>query len=161
MKIHKQPLDIKSGRLFPFHFLILGGVFFLAGVALFPSQVMLPLIFITLGSIILTAYSGTEINTSAGTYREYTSILFIKKGKHKKFASIEKIFINAGKTSQKMYTAHTASSATFTTLEYNAYLKFTDGSKVFLQSDKNKNRLLNKINEAAKNLDTLVVDTTN
>jgi hypothetical protein len=112
------------------------------------------------GILILTAYEGTEINPGSRTYREYNSFLFLKKGKRKKYGSIEKIFVNSGKVTQKVYTAHTMTSATFSRVEYNAWLKFRDGEKLFLASARNKEKLLKRLNEIAGKLNTSVVDST-
>lgn len=155
-----KTIDIISGRLFPFHFMVLGVIFFIAGGALFSSHPVISIILMVIAAIILSSYSGTQIIPSSKTYREYNSFLFIKNGQSKKYDGIEKIFINSGKVSQKVYTAHTLNSSTFKHVEYNAYLKFTNGTKIFLASDKNKIRLVNKVNAIARKLNTLVTDST-
>ena len=156
----KPVVDIKSGALFPFPFLVLGAVVLVAGVAVVTTQFLLSIFLMLTAGIILTAHEGTEIDPSKNTYREYQSYLFIKKGKVTEYDQIEKIFVNATKVSQRMYTAHTSNSSTFSNVEYNAYLKFTDGVKIFLLSKKNKARLLARLEKVARALNIPVTDST-
>lgn len=110
------------------------------------------------GAAIVTAYQGTEIHPDSHQYREYVSFLFLKKGRPKRYESIERIFISSAKVSQRIHTAHTTKSATFTKVEYNAYLKFGDGVKIFLCSDRNKARLLQRLSEVGRDIKIPVVD---
>jgi hypothetical protein len=96
----------------------------------------------------------------SNSYREYNSILFIKTGKGKKYQRIEKIFINPVRVSKTIYTAHTSNSSTFQDVEYNAYLKFSDGEKIFLLSGKNKNRIRNRLKIIAETLNIPLQDNT-
>lgn len=154
-------IDIKCGRLFPLPFFVLGGAVFLAGVGSMAHLPWIAIILILLGATVLTAYEGTEISPHTKTLREYNSFLFfLKKGNRRKYASIEKIFINSAKVSQRIYTAHTLNSSTFTNVEYNAWLKLGDGSKIFLASDRRKSRLLKRFEVIAKALNTELTDTT-
>jgi len=155
-----KSVDIRSGRLFPFPFLVLGGAVFFSGMAMLISQPILGVVLMLGGALVLTAHEGTEINPVNHTYREYNSFLFMKNGEEKKYNDIEKIFVNSAKVSQRVYTAHTLKSSTFTNVEYNAYLKFGDGVKVFLMSRKNKTKLLEKLRDLSRSLNTTVVDHT-
>ena len=157
---HKQIVDIKSGSLFPFPFLVLGALVFLAAMLVFVSSPILSVFLFVTAAFILTAHEGTEIDPSSKTYREYQSFLFVKKGSMKSYDSIEKIFVNSGKSVQRVYTAHTSQSSTFSSVEYNAYLKFSDGVKVFLLSKRNKPKLLDKLRDAARILNVALVDNT-
>lgn len=157
----KKTIDIPTGRLFPFHFVAFGVGLLIGGIAVVAAgHMIVGLILIFIGAVIVTGYEGTEISTSAKTYREYNSFLFIKKGEIKRYAGIERIFINAGKVSQRMNPPLTAGTKTYTSIEYNAWLKFTDGTKVFLKSDRNKTRLINKLKASASLLNTTVVNLT-
>lgn len=154
-------VDIKCGRLFPLPFLVLGGAVFLAGVGSITHLPWIATILILLGATVLTAYEGTEISPATKTLREYNAFLFlIRTGKSVKYESIEKIFVNSASVSQKIYTAHTLNSSTFTNLEYNAWLKLGDGSKIFLASDRRKERLLKRFEGIARTLHTQLTDTT-
>ena len=156
----KSTVDIKSGRLFPFQFLVLGAVILVAGIAVAGPYVIIGVVLILAGAVILTAHEGTEIYPATNTYREYNSILFIKTGKGKKYESIEKIFINPVKVSQRMYSAHTMNSSTFQHIEYNAYLKFSDGEKIFLLSGKNRDRIRSRLKLVAETLNIPLQDNT-
>lgn len=154
----KAMIDIRSGRLFPFPFLVIGAACCFASLVLLSTSALLAAPLFLLGAAIITAYEGTEIYPGSRYYREYQSFLFLKKGKRRKYESLEKIFINLAKVSQRIHTAHTMKSATFTNVEYNAYLKFGDGTKIFLCSDKSKSRLLQKLSGTGRDLEIPVVD---
>ena len=127
MPSYNATIDIKSGKLFPFQFLVLGVVILFAGIAVVVPHAIIGCLLIIGSAMILTAHEGTEITPAAKTYREYNSVLFLKTGKPKKYKSIEKIFVNPVKRTQKMYTPRTLHSSTFSNVEYNAFLKFSDG----------------------------------
>lgn len=154
----KDTVDIKAGMLFPFHFLILGGVFLFAGLLIVISHPIIAAILIVIALLILTAYEGTEINPSSKTIREYNAFLFVKSGKERKFARVEGIVVHKAKVSQKMFTARTMSSSTFSHTEYNAYLKLYGEERIFLLSNKDKVKLLEKVRELARILNTSVSD---
>lgn len=158
MPVRKSTVDIKSGRLFPFQFLVLGFIILISGIAVVGPYMIIGIILIVAGAVILTAHEGTEIMPDTNSYREYNSILFIKTGKGKKYERIEKIFINPVRVSQKIYTAHTMNSSTFEDVEYNAYLKFSDGEKIFLLSGKNKNKIRNRLKAIADSLNIPLQD---
>jgi hypothetical protein len=150
-------IDIKAGRLFPFHFLILGGILLFAGMIVAVNYPIATAILVPMGLLIVTAYEGTEIDTGAKTFREYNSFLFIKTGKKEKYRTLEGIFIHRAKISQKMFSPRTMNSSTFTHVEYNAYLK-TDREKIFLMSGRNKMKLLKRVRGLADALNTPVAD---
>ena len=150
-------IDIKAGKLFPFHFFILGCILLFAGAIVAVNYPIATAILVPLGLLIVTAYQGTEIDTGAKTFREYNSFLFIKSGKKIKYKTLEGVFIHRAKISQKMFTPRTMNSSTFTHVEYNAYLK-TDREKIFLTSGRNKMKLLERVRSIAAALNTSVAD---
>src|SRR5690349_955603 len=108
-------INIRSGALFPWHFQLIAVLILIAGIALILSKPVMGSVLIVAGGFILTASSGTEIDTSKNVYREYMSFYFIlKNGKWRKFIGAEKLFINSSKTSTQMHTAHTNHSSVFT-----------------------------------------------
>lgn len=152
--------DMKSEKLFPLHFRFVGGVLVVVGlVVLLPSPI-LAVILLVLGGALLTGIAGVEFDNQAKTYREYNSCFFLKNGVRKKYDSVEKIFINSMKVSQRMYTAHTNHSSNFHQVEYNAYVKFGEYQKIYLKSMKDKESLLKALSPLAQYLDTQVVDHT-
>ena len=158
MALPNNKVDIKGARLFPFPFLVLGAAFVLAGLGVLISYPIVSVILIVFGFSILTAFEGTEIYPASKTYREYNSFLFFRTGSEKRFEHIDKIFINAGRVTRRIYTAHTTSSSTFPNTEYNVYLKFSDGVKVFLFSGRSKNRVVRKAEAIAGSLNTSLHD---
>lgn len=156
----KYRMDVKSGRLFPWHFLFLAVVFSAFGLAIIGEHPLLSAFLLAGSVLVLSAHSGTDINIKEHVYREYMSFLFIKTGKWIKYQSMERIFINKTKLSQRAYTAHANQSSTFTHYEFNAYLKFEDGTKVHLLSNKSKEKMLQRVDTLAEFLRLPVVDTT-
>jgi len=152
-----QIVDIRGAMLFPFPFLLLGAGFILAGLGVMINHPLIALILIGVGVSVVTAYEGTEIDLANHTWREYNAILFLKKGKPRRYEVIEKLYINSGKVSQRVYTAHTTSSTTFSNTEYNAYLKI-DSEKVFLFSGRNKKKMVRRGRAIAGMLHTAFQD---
>jgi len=160
MPSDRPSVDINCGKLFPFQFLLLGVLLLIGGGLCLILHPIISIIAILAGIIILTAREGTEIDPASNTYREYNYFLLIKTGKWKKYPRIEKIFVNPVRVGQKIYTPHTLDSSTFSNTEFKAYLKFSDGVKVFLQSHKNKTRLLHKLSVVGNVLQVPVEDNT-
>ncbi|MDZ4716449.1 MAG: hypothetical protein SH819_13380 [Cytophagales bacterium] len=152
-------IDMKAESL-PWQAKFLGVLFVLAAVAVMISYWWLSILLIVAGVTLLTGYSGTEIDVVSKTFREYHSYLFIRSGATEKYNTIDRIFINYSKVTEKMYTAHTLNSSTFRSILYNAYLKFDDGKKIFLTSRKNKAKLIRILEPVAVVLETQLVDTT-
>lgn len=115
--------------------------------------------FLLLGGLIVTGYTGVEFDRSRQTFREFNSFLFMRSGKWKTYDNLEKIFINAVKTSQYIYTQVTTGS-TIRTREFDAYLKTNSGIKVFLTSRKDKEVLKKDLEPLAEFLRVPVVDNT-
>jgi hypothetical protein len=137
-------ITIRGGNLFPFqfqYFAILLLIFSLLLLISYPFFSPFPLI---LALIIFTGSYGLEIMPVEKQYRTFNSILFIKKGQWKTYTSIEKIYITTSSRSQKVYTRVTE-GPTIRKQYYNAYLKFADGKKEFLQSKKTKRSLIKNL----------------
>lgn len=155
-------IDIRSGTLFPWHFQLIAVLILIAGVTLTLSKPVMGSVLIVAAGFILTAASGTEIDTSKNKYREYTAFYFIlKSGKWKMYNGAEKVFINSSKKSTKMHTAHTNHSSVFTDLEFNGYLKLDDGTKIHLLTSRKKEKLTAELNRAASLLECPLQDNTN
>lgn len=140
----RESIDFKSEKLFPFHFQLFGIVFFFTGVLSLLYKPYLTPIFILLGAFILSGYQGVEFDRVKRVYREYNSFFFMKFGKWGKYDTIEKIFINSSRTSQKIYTRVTE-GVTVKNLVYNAYLLLGNGSKIYLIGKKDKKSLHKKL----------------
>lgn len=157
----ESKIDIRSGSLFPWHFQLIAGLILLAGSMLLFEKPVAGLVLIVASGFILSASSGTDIDKAGNKYREYTSFYFlIKSGKWKSFHGAEKIFVNASKQRTRMYTAHTNNSSTFVQEEFNGYLKLDDGTKIFLRSGRQKEKLIATLNRAASFLQIPLQDNT-
>ncbi|MEM9855834.1 MAG: hypothetical protein AAF843_00660 [Bacteroidota bacterium] len=156
----KGQFDIKAGALFPWYFQLLGGAFTLTGVVFLLENFIVSLILVPIGLLILTGRSGIEINIISKTYRSYYSFFFLKSGKQVSFNKIEKLYINANKVTQKVYTAHTTQSSTFESRKFDAYIKFDNGNKEYLCSSKDLSNLKNQISPLAKVLNISITDNT-
>lgn len=67
----KNYLNLKTGLLFPIQFQLLGYIFLFAGLALIVINIWASIIFILLGGVIVTAYSGIEFKKDQ--FREYNA----------------------------------------------------------------------------------------
>ncbi len=154
----RTTLDIRAGRLFPFHFLAVGGVFLVTGIAVAASHPMVAVALIPLSILVFTAHEGTDINAEAGTLREYYSFFFLKTGKFRRHGGLDSIAIHRAKVSRRMFSPRTTQSSTFTHVEYNAYLKLAGGEKIFLFGGRNKLKVLDRSQQVAKTLRITVRD---
>jgi hypothetical protein len=156
----KSRVDIKYANLFPWPFHLIAVIVLVVAVSLIMERPIAAVIMIMISGIILSASEGTEIDAGAREYREYKSFLFIKTGTNEKYSAIEKIFINTSKTKQQLYTAHTTKSSIFENIEYNAFLKFDDGTKIHLLQKRKKEDLVKQLNRIAMVLGAAIEDHT-
>jgi hypothetical protein len=154
-------IDIKFKPLFPWHFLFLAGVIFIAALA-FISQEALTSLFLIAGCLfVFTSFNGIEIDTVNKYYREYTAFFyFLRSGKKVKYLHIEKLYINRAKVTQRMYSARTTQSSTFSNTEYNAYIKFDNEEKIQLLNKRNKETLVRELQKVSDFLKVPVTDNT-
>lgn len=156
--MERNTVDIKAGRLFPTHFLILGGIFLFAGLMVVLSYTITAVVLIVIAMFILTAYEGTEVDQRSRSIREYYAFFFLKTGHWQKYSGLDGISIHAARITQKIFTPRTMSSSSFVHIEYNAYLKLGGGEKIFLFSHRNKAKVLERAGRTAKLLDVSVSD---
>ncbi len=155
----KSTINIRSYKLFPFHFQVLGILFLiLTAILVLESPYFAPLFFLS-GAAILTGYRGVQFDLSKKSYREYNSFLFIKFGKWENFDAVEKIYVNSANVSQYAYTMVTTGT-TIRSVEYNAYAKLGNDQKVHLICSKNKKKLTQKLSEMASLFQLEVIDNT-
>ncbi len=149
----------RSGGLFPFqfqYFAILLSIFSLLLLIRYPIFSPLPLI---PALMIFTGSYGLEIIPEQKRYRAFNSILFIKKGQWKSYSAIEKIYITTSSRSQKIYTRVT-DGPTIQNKYYNAYMKFSEGNKEFLQSKKHKKALIKNLQILSDKFGMEIIDQT-
>ena len=158
--MHRQKIDIRFSRLFPWHFMFLAVVVFIIALGLIIKEPIIAIGLMLTAGFVLTGYSGTEINRGKKTYKEYNSFFFfIKSGKEMTYTGIEKLFITRSKVSQKMY-SRTSQSSTFTNIEFNAYIKFEDGLKIQLLNNAKKEKVVSSLKKIAAFLQVNMEDHT-
>ena len=155
----RDKLDIKSERLFPIQFRFFGFLLVLGGIISFPISMILGPVLLVAGGAILTGYRGIQFNGVNGQYRTYNSFLYLKFGTWQPLPQVEMIYVNASKTSQKIYTRVTEGS-TIRGVEYNAYMLFENDAKEFLVTGRNKEKLFKKVEPAGIFFDLEIVDNT-
>ena len=156
--MHKDVIDIKFGSIFPWPFQFLAGILLIMGLAILLDKTILSVIMILGSGFVLSGYVGTEIDKGEKEYREYNAFFFIKNGKKIKYTGIEKIFINTSKMKQRLYTAHTNHSSIFTNTEFNGFVKFDDGTKIQLLSNRKKEKLVSELKKISEFLNVQVED---
>ena len=155
-----RKINIVYGRLFPWYFQLVGILFIIGALALFNTNWIVSVVLIVIAGFILTGHEGTEIDPVAKTLREYQSFFFIRSGKSRRYNHIDRIFINGGKVSKTVYSAHTTMSQTFVADEYRAFLKLDSGEKIKLKTSTDRASLFSKMNAIARQLKTELVNAT-
>lgn len=153
-------IDIKYGSLFPWPFRLIAFIVLVLGLALILEKTFLSIGLMLVATFVISGYEGTEINRAEKSYLDYKSFFFVKSGDRKKYSDIEKIFVGASKTKQRFYTAHTSHSSTFENLEFNGFLKFSDGEKIQLLRKRKKSDLMKELKKVATFLNVRVEDNT-
>ena len=154
----RKQIDIKYGRLFPWPFLLIAIIIFIVAVSLIIEKPIVAGVLVAVSGFILTGYEGTVIDKTSRTYLEYKSFFFFKTGSKKKYSDVEKIFVNISKSTQRLYTAHTSHSSTFSNVVFNAFLKFNDGEKIKLKSKRSKAQLIKYLEPISRFLNVPIED---
>lgn len=157
MKIRVEYLFLPQFRMF-------GALMILFG---FPILVVmkLPLFFTFLlwlplaavGVFLLLGAQRVEVDKEKRQYRSLVSVLDIfNSGKWTPFMDIESIFVKRSRESQTMALGPIQRS--YRNMVFDAYLKISDREKVFLGSEKSKEKLLQKVEPLRQYLDTQLID---
>ena len=154
----KNKIDIRFGSLFPSPFQLVAALVLLVSLSLIVEKPLISLGLIAMCGFVLSGSEGTEIDKGEKSYRDYKSFFFLKSGAKVKFTEIEKIFVSTSKTSQQLHTAHTNKHSIYENIEYNGFLKFSDGTKIQLLRKRKKADLLNALQHIARFLDVPVED---
>ena len=160
-----ETIDIKHAHLLPFHFRVFGGAIILLGLLLpvqiqnFVALVAASAGCVLVGVLFITTRYGIQIDPAEKRYREYIKILGFNSGSWKLYDSIEKVFINPMKSSQTMTTRGNYRTEIVKD-EYMAFLKFGNGTRVELDEDSNKEKLLARLTRYNQVLHTNISDNT-
>ncbi len=144
--------------LFPWHFLLVASALVLCGAGIISGRPILGAGLLLAGVFILTGYEGVEFNRKRKTHRSFRSFFLLKWGVTLPYAEVEKIFVSVSRVSQKAYAPHTNQSTVFSGTEYNGYVKFIDGTKVYLMSKQSKKALLKSLRKVSDFLNARIED---
>lgn len=150
-------IRINYGRMVPpaFRWFWTGLMFFLI-IVCFQNLPELPAVFsgIVLSLAVFpvwSAYYLLELDTQNRTVGEHTWIMGRKTGQKTTYKEIEKVFVNSSLAGQLM---HGQSGHVYQNKwrEYRAFVKFDDGRKIFLISDRDLDVLENRLKPILKKL---------
>ncbi len=79
--MNSDSINLKSEKLFPFQFQIIGIALLIGGIGSIPVLPYISPFLIIAALSIFTGYRGIQFNGSAKLYRSYNSFLFLKFGK--------------------------------------------------------------------------------
>ena len=142
-------LDIKQEYYFPFTFRLFGLILILFGVMIWTQpmsdwlKACITAVSWILAATISTMRYGLWINTSTREYAIYTWILGLKRGEAIPYKEIEKIYVN--KVNQTATVQTRVTSFTSNQNLFKAFLKFDDETKIHLDTDRNRERLLTRV----------------
>ena len=154
-------VTINQGRVLPlpFRFFILIAV--LAGMSFAMSNlpeipaIMVCIVISFLIPLAWTTYYILQIIAESKTIKEGYWIMGIKKLSSRKYAGVDKVFVNISKSSQRA-TSYGGQTATFQDQEFKAFLKTSDGQTVELISSKSEETLMNRLKPIQKKLETSI-----
>jgi len=156
----KSKIDIRYGSLLPWPFQLVAAIVLLVALSLIVEKTIVSICFIFACGVVLSGTEGTEIDKGERTYRDYKSFFLLKSGSKVKFNGIEKIFVSTSKTTQQLHTVHTNKHSIYHNIEYNGFLKFSDGTKIQLLRKRKKTDLIKALENIAKFLDVPLEDNT-
>lgn len=103
-----------------------------------------------------TSFYLVEIDVEKKEYGDYTVVLGRKYGELKSYPEIEDVFIKKFNTTQQVQNYGTGRVYQSKDVEFQAYLKFTNDVKLELVSDKQEDRLVERLEPVVKKLRTSI-----
>lgn len=157
MSITVEPLFLPQFRIFGALIILFGFPGFLALLIPFIIKIILWLIVLGIGLFLLAGTQILEINKDQKQYRSAVSLFgWINFGGWKPYLSPENIFIKQSRTSQRMGMGPIES--TVKSVVFDAYLKISDSEKIYVGSNKSKERLQRKIEPLKVYLEIPILD---
>lgn len=149
-----------AARVVLFIFMISIAINFISGSSTAASYVLQVFIFL-LSCSAVTARNFLEVNVTEKYYRDYLWIMGFKFGEAIKFNSIEKLFVNKVNLVANVtaYAPTVLPVTEFRDSVYKCFLKFDDGAKILLDSDKDKDVLIERLKGYNQILGTTIFDT--
>ncbi len=148
---------INQGRTVPLSFRFVGMGIVIAVIVL--AMQNLPEVFAIMAAIALSlfipmlwfSFQIISIDPDLKEIHYGTWLMGYKTGRARKYQSLDEIFINKVRTSQTMH-SRSNTSHTVRGIEFHAYLKFNEDEKVFLLSDKDEGRLVERMTKIKEKL---------
>lgn len=132
---------LESGQRYLISFLLVGGV---VSTIIYMNNLTGFILMMVLSSLMIllwTTFYVAEIDIKNQTYGERTSVLGRSFGRLHSYNGIEKVVIDRVTFGSKN-----------TMIEYDAYVKFTNGEKLFLVSDEDEKELSRRLKPVLKKL---------
>ena len=152
-------IDIRQEYLVPFHIRFFGLLLLVLGILGFSISLVVlissgssdwllwaSLPFAVLGAFLFYSHYRMQIDILNRSYTIVTRMPFLKSGKPVQFNFITNIFVNAVKETTT-YTTRSALRYDITHQLYKAFIKFDNGEKVHVDTDKDKSKLEGRVNE--------------
>ena len=157
MKMVIEPLFLPQFRIFGALIILFGIPGFYALSVPFIIKVAFWLIMLGIGLFLMAGTQMLEINKEQRRYRSAVSLFgLINFGGWKPYLSPENIFIKQSRASQRMGIGPIES--TVKSVVFDAYLKISDSEKIYLGSNKSKERLQRKIEPLKVYLEIPILD---
>lgn len=141
---------VKIGRWVEYHFFppsAIGDLLWMYGIAAF----------------LWTTTWRLDIHIERRYTKHYVWLFGLKLGVKRPIGEVEKIFINRQKTKEYVYIPNNFyrnRPLEFSGYDYWAFLKFTDGEKIKIKSQRNKDSLIKNLKRYNRILKTVIIDTT-
>ena len=132
---------LESGQRYLISLLLVGGM---VSSIIYMNNLAGFILLIVLSSLVIllwTSFHLLEIDPKSKTYGEFTSVLGRKFGRAHSFDGIERIYLDRVEFGSQNEM-----------VEYDAYVKFTNGEKLFLVSDEDEKELKKRLKPVIKKL---------
>jgi len=155
--------DLKQEHYFPLHFRLFGLALILVTVMSFINpgynwlKYLLLVFFSVLAFVMLTTRYGLRIYLTDRNYMIYTWFFGMRKGELVSFKHIESFFITEIKGTKSVVRYSTGIPMKYEEVQYKAYIKLDDESKVHLDTDSSKHKLEGRLSRYKKELNSLQV----
>ena len=150
----------KHGAIAALHIRFFGILLVIIGLVIFYKIMALSIILILIGLVIAFSNSGVIINLENNTFQEYNSFFFFKTGENERFDKIDLLYINKNNKSQQMNSPRMTQTHVMKYVQYDAYIKFDNGDKLHLLTEKDKAKLFSKLEPVVKHVGIPITDNT-
>ncbi len=137
-----------QGSYFPPNFKYLGYIGLVAGVVLsLIGNIIAGIPILLVALVVSFTMIGCRVDVTNKTITNFTSVLGITLGKPENYKELKNIFVKPNEISQVLNARGSSTTLRYTI--YNAYL-FYDNQSILLTGDKNKARIITKMESVAK-----------